>query len=640
MSPSAVHDFPVEGLPTFSLHSDLQQLLPQRLVERVSFYSVIHDINKEATAMAQNDGVQAREGEAESPLVRSVLGKPVSSSVTADTSVAVIDEESWLLSAIEGPETEDDSRQCPATFLQAMGEKEYENPVSSLSGGSRTQLWKPSRSWWEAKSGKNPWIEPASHNKRWRYLWPLIHYHKFLAKCIKKLKRNGVDVTKSKSSVAVFLREDVCAVSDHLAFVSLFGSDEWMACLQHFHGWTDTSTDGENLLREHVAQLKLRSFQEPGDVDSPLLRSQIDQQFLVAMNTQRAQLKECYPAKSNKDATHRPPPMYPKSGRTSPLVPKQVATSQDKARQRWYPYYPHYDPNQPHVFTGDTSSVHSALSTDSYAHEQVYGTHVNPYYHAGYNTSDVSQGSYDPSQHPYDPVAHAQMMQQWMAAQAAMMYNPYYYPHPTTEPALVEKPSDEKKASEEDYGTPYKEDSSQQQPIQSSPYWAHLDSATLAMGLATPAKASPSTPRRPSNSSKKNGSIPEGRESKESDFVANALPLYLHHNPYSGYGHQYRGDAGSVPPSPATQFMMSPQANFAYKQGYGVSPRKPRQRSASKKQTISTPVKSTRRQRVPTTPPRVSITPPPPVRKLVATPKSPATVETAADSASLTEVAL
>lgn len=33
---------------------------------------------------------------------------------------------------------------------------------------SRTQLWKPSRSWWEAKSGKNPWIEPNSHNKRWR----------------------------------------------------------------------------------------------------------------------------------------------------------------------------------------------------------------------------------------------------------------------------------------------------------------------------------------------------------------------------------------------------------------------------------------------------------------------------------------
>ena len=57
---------------------------------------------------------------------------------------------------------------CPPTFSQAIGEKEYENPVHALSGGNRTQLWKPSRSWWEAKSGKNPWIEPSSHNKRWR----------------------------------------------------------------------------------------------------------------------------------------------------------------------------------------------------------------------------------------------------------------------------------------------------------------------------------------------------------------------------------------------------------------------------------------------------------------------------------------
>jgi hypothetical protein len=76
--------------------------------------------------------------------------------------------EEWLLSTIAS--RKDTSRPCPATFLQAMGEKEYENSVSSLAGGSRTQLWKPSRSWWEAKSGKNPWIEPTSHNKRWRYV--------------------------------------------------------------------------------------------------------------------------------------------------------------------------------------------------------------------------------------------------------------------------------------------------------------------------------------------------------------------------------------------------------------------------------------------------------------------------------------
>ena len=61
-----------------------------------------------------------------------------------------------------------------------------------------------------------------------RYLWPLIHYHKFLAKCIKKLKRNNVDVKTSLSPVSAFLREEVCAVSDHLAATSKFTSDEWM----------------------------------------------------------------------------------------------------------------------------------------------------------------------------------------------------------------------------------------------------------------------------------------------------------------------------------------------------------------------------------------------------------------------------
>lgn len=66
------------------------------------------------------------------------------------------------------------------------------------------------------------------HFRQLRYLWPLIHYHKFLAKCIKKLKRNHVDVKKSYSPVAAFLREEVCAVSDHLAAASKFTSEEWM----------------------------------------------------------------------------------------------------------------------------------------------------------------------------------------------------------------------------------------------------------------------------------------------------------------------------------------------------------------------------------------------------------------------------
>ena len=90
--------------------------------------------------------------------------------------------------------------------------------------------------------------------------------------------------------MSVFLREEVCAVSDHLAAVSLFDSDEWMSCLQKFNGWTDSEEKAEAKTRELVSKQKLRSLTEPGDVDSPLLRSQIDEQFLRAMASARSQM--------------------------------------------------------------------------------------------------------------------------------------------------------------------------------------------------------------------------------------------------------------------------------------------------------------------------------------------------------------
>lgn len=167
-----------DDLPHFELHSSLQRDLSQALVNRVSFYGVIHDINKEANSMATCDTSSfARSTQDDldeedfSPLVVAVNGSPSrpmpTSSASTLVDAAVIDEEKWLLQAIES-RGEEESRSiaaCPPTFLQAMGEREY---ILTNMEASRTQLWKPSRSWWEAKSGKNPWIEPTSHNKRWR----------------------------------------------------------------------------------------------------------------------------------------------------------------------------------------------------------------------------------------------------------------------------------------------------------------------------------------------------------------------------------------------------------------------------------------------------------------------------------------
>ena len=164
-------------LPSFNLHPELKKDLSDALVNRVSFYAVIHDINKEATSMAGNDDSGYSRNpedmqEEYDPLIVAVNGPPKGPSYKSNSmfKVALIDEERWLLDAIDSRSNEQarSVNACPPTFLQAMGERDYENPLTSLSNGSRTQLWKPSRSWWEAKSGKNPWIEPKSHNKRWR----------------------------------------------------------------------------------------------------------------------------------------------------------------------------------------------------------------------------------------------------------------------------------------------------------------------------------------------------------------------------------------------------------------------------------------------------------------------------------------
>lgn len=194
ISPTGVDQMPLLPEPAlpiilpnvpFKLHPDLQREMSDYLVQRVSAYSLVHDINKEAGALSAQDPHMQEPTDSsavtettealneESPLVcavqgRQPKGRDPSKSIPA---VAIVDEEKWLLRTIynrSAKETKSLSHLCPPTFLEAMGEKEYENPVNALAGHARTQLWKPSRSWWEAKSGKNAWIEPGSHNKRWR----------------------------------------------------------------------------------------------------------------------------------------------------------------------------------------------------------------------------------------------------------------------------------------------------------------------------------------------------------------------------------------------------------------------------------------------------------------------------------------
>jgi hypothetical protein len=147
---------------------------------------------------------------------------------------------------------------------------------------------------------------------------------------------------------------------------------------------------------------------------------------------------------------------------------------------------------------------------------------------------------------------------------------------------------------------------------QMSPFWGHMEyqvHQTLAhAGIVTPHKGPPpSTPHRNSNCD----------EDKESDMQEiDAKPLLLNHNvQYNPYSQMYR--EGYMPPSPATQFMMSPQANAqaaayyaAYNHvGYHQYYVSPRRSSARRRTKRTSPPSSTKTE-------DSKIIPPPVIRKV------------------------
>ena len=485
-----------------------------------------------------------------------------------------------------------------------------------------------------------------------RYLWPFIHYHKFLAKCIKKLKRNGADVKHSVSPVAVFLREEVCAVSDHLAAVSLFGSEEWMNCLQHFNGWT--AENEEEFLHSHIRQLKLRPLNEPGDVDSPLLRSQIDAHFLRAMATQRDQLREIPTTIEAPKKAGGQPPAYPRQSPSGTIsASPQHANASGMRRPRYAAQQhqnlrgqPQYWPTNNSVYDqqmvyGDSSSVQSGISTESgfapqYSdypppqphvapHHQYVPFYQNPHL---YGQNSTQYHHMDPNQHDgYHSILPHHQHQGWLdPALAPYGVHPYLNEIPVdASPSQDPKGSTEKEQKEDHTSevTPQLKASpllqSPQQHQKFSPYWSHLVDGA-AQSLATPAK-SPSTPNRPGSARMHLPPPPPlVDESVDARSSMSAQPLLLRGYPY-GYGH-YGARGGYAPPSPATQFMMAPASQTCafYYGGYSAS-YSPGRGSARRSPKLNTS------QELPT-----------PVRKMVAVvSESPSTVETCTETESLGE---
>jgi hypothetical protein len=422
-------------------------------------------------------------------------------------------------------------------------------------------------------------------------LWPLIHYHKFLAKCIKKLKRNGVDVKTSVSPVAVFLREEVCAVSDHLASVSLFTSEEWMECLVYFNGWTDHSPKAEKKLRVLVSKLKLRPLAEPDDVDSPLLRSQVDEHFLRAMASAREQMtnggiqqeranqsksaarerdhaasidtqparKASAPNNRNKIPLHPQRQSNPSAMAAPYSVPKIMANQsptgsahgnpgdqqhwgyQGHGGQWWANGWPNY------AYCRGEDSVESGLSGDTFHQYGDYGMYAGA--NGAYYPQDHSEYYYGQAGGYHQYHADPGMAAGWMGyLQAGDPHSAYSSMHASEGSSYV-APGTPRASPHRNYNfyhqyspagsdqTPRKTPYSQN-GVPSSPYWAHLDQSTLAMtGLFSPQHGNhPETPLRGRNQNEETESghadtTPEKPDAaKLEQFAVNAKPLLINNN--------------------------------------------------------------------------------------------------------------
>jgi hypothetical protein len=129
-----------------------------------------------------------------------------------------------------------------------------------------------------------------------------------------------------------------------------------------------------------------------------------------------------------------------------------------------------------------------------------------------------------------------------------------------------------------------------------STYWGHMEyqmRQTLAQaGIITPHKGAPASPSDRKACCEIENITPHCEHNKNNQCVEiDAKPLLLNHTGnYQPYNHAYGHE--SVPPSPATQFMMSPQAdarsaayyaNYSLGGHYGFSPRRSSIRRKSKR---------------------------------------------------------
>jgi hypothetical protein len=410
-----------------------------------------------------------------------------------------------------------------------------------------------------------------------------------------------------------------------------------MDCLENFDGWADFHD--EEKLRKIIRGLKLRPLDEPGDVDSPLLRSQIDEQFLRAMISAREN-RDITPQSDATNVSNKLKadsklssglPLHPKVSaiilsnirrfiKSNLLHQKNAKVTTRAAKQQSHSMYASqramtnksqssfgdgsrsshgascgyptgrywgngWTPN--FAVCDESNSVHSTLSGDTQAcgyppahyDPYLYGFYSVPYYPPHYQEQFVSHYYHGGYVTGYNMCINQEHSIKSIPAPNNSHHAQGGSPVPPRTPSkaspdLLEQ--NELSAQYVDSCTNY-----------GSTYWGHMENQmrqTLAnAGIITPHKCAPASPPDREPRCEVENVTPKREQDRESQQVEmNAKPLLLNH---SGFYNPYNFTCNheSVPPSPATQFMMPPQADARsaayyanYPQGgqYGFSPRR------------------------------------------------------------------
>ena len=398
------------------------------------------------------------------------------------------------------------------------------------------------------------------------------------------------------------MREEVCAVSDHLASVSKFDSDQWMGCLPHFQGWTGTAAEDEKTLRDIVKKLPMRILGDTKeDAEVPAFRELIENAFVKSVAKHKEQMTSGADEYRSTDQygekryAQGPLPNQrrlvgvgpkgkrpPRHGRGVPKPSKNMSNRKHSAggqRRNHINQYPAM--NQMNHMMGhpmNMSMHHPMYQYDPYQQNQSMQYMPQNYYYDGQGNEWAHQMSHGEECH--NP--NFSYMDQSMASTDMHFYpgnegvihqhgnwNGHIAPVQDASVSMISNNGeDASQCSDQpsqigapegislsflkldNCATPSKNRNGAIHGAPPSPHWGHLNMATLAV-VASPGGRHPNSPQHFVYDHNEN---PHGNTQVYGNGQGEP-PLI------STYNSGPHGRVGFVPPSPATQFFRSSQSN-------------------------------------------------------------------------------